>query len=77
MESYRQLNCKDGCCKDRLTSLFEQYYTEQDKAMIEVQNEHISLMAFVVDEVVPYLEVYARAGDDAARDLLIDLTNYV
>lgn len=77
METYRQLNCKDGCCKDRLTALFEQHYTQQDKAFIELQNEHLGLMAFVVEEVVPYLECYARAGDEAARDLLIDLTHFV
>jgi hypothetical protein len=77
METYRQLNCKDGCCKDRMTALFEQHFTEQDKAMIELQNEYIQLLSFIDEQVVPYLEVYARAGDEAAHDMLIDLGDFL
>lgn len=77
MDSYRQLNCKDGCCKERLTTLFEQHYTEQDKAFIELQDEYISLLEFIGEQLMPYLEVYARAGDEAAGDLLLDLGNYL
>lgn len=77
MESYRQLNCKDGCCKDRLTNLFEQHYTEQDKVLIELQDEYITLLEFVGEQLMPYLEVYARAGDEAAHELLLNLGEFL
>jgi transcriptional regulator len=77
METYRQLNCKDGCCKDRMTALFEQLFTEQDKAFMALQDEYIALMQFVSEEVADYLEVYARAGDEVARDMLIDLGDFL
>lgn len=77
MESYRPLTCKDGCCKDKLTQLFEQHFTEQDKVLVELQDEYINLLEFVGEQLMPYLEVYARAGDEAAHELLINLSEYL
>lgn len=77
MTKYRQLHCKEGCCRDHLIDVFEQHFIEQDDVMNALGNEHLSLLMYIENEVMPYLQSYAGAGDEWARDLLIDLSTYV
>jgi arginine deiminase len=74
---YRKLSCKKGCSKDKLIETFEDFFFEQDTMITNLQNEHISLLNYLKMELVPYLECLAVAGDEAARDVLIDLSDYV
>lgn len=71
------LNCKKGCCRERLLDLAEQHFQEQDMVMNALANEHIMLVNLIDKEVIPYLDSLARSGDEWAKDLMIDLSSYV
>lgn len=77
MTQYRQLHCKEGCCREHLIDVFEQHFCDQDDVMNALANEHLSLCQYIENEVLPLLESYARAGDEWARDLMIDLNEYI
>lgn len=74
---YRKLTCKKGCSKDKLIETFEEYFGDQDAIINTLQNEHISLLNYIRAEIFPYLESNAVTGDESARDILIDLSEYV
>lgn len=74
---YTPLNCKKGCCRERLLAISEQHFQEQDVVMNALATEHLHLINLIDKEVIPYLDSLARSGDEWAKDLMIDLSSYV
>lgn len=74
---FRRLECTGGCCLEKMKHLTEQIFHEQDDLLNTAMAENIELGNFVGDKVLPYLENRAVAGDWAAQDLLVDLSQLV
>lgn len=68
--------CKNGC-REFYAKTFEQFTAQQDQMWEEFQNEHLALQTILEVELMPYLEKYANAGDEDARDLMITLSDFV
>jgi len=71
----QKLNCKTGCCLDKVKHLAEQVFHDQDEMYNNLAEENILLGNFVVDEIMPYLEARSVSHDHRAQDLLIELNH--
>jgi hypothetical protein len=60
-----------------LIEVFEEHFLDQDDLINNLQNEHLSLLKYIRGELFPYLESLAVTGDESARDVLIDLSDFV
>ena len=71
--NFQRLECKTGCCLEKVKHLSEQVFHEQDATYNLLASDHIALGNLTVDRIMPYLENRALSRDHAAQDLLIEL----
>lgn len=67
---FNRLDCKSGCCLDKVKHLADQVFHEQDDMYNILAEEYILIGNFLVDELLPYLENKAVTGDTKAEELL-------